>query len=491
MADRLRDKPIKQKLLIVMAVVTATALLVAGVTIFFWDTLLFERRLQNDMTALAQITADDTTAAISFEDPQAAAEALMALKHRQHLLSACIYRADGSLLASFIREGSSARCIPADAKPQNSPLSGNLTLSRPVILNGKVIGTLTMLYERAEIFERMRLYGTIICIVLIGSSGFSFLISSRLRNLIAQPIEELARASSAVSSTRDYSVRAKKVSADELGMLVDTFNQMLSDIQSRDTELRSTLAELQGLNESLARSNADLERFAFVASHDLQEPLRMMSVFSQLLAREYRAKLDNQAGDYIAHIVGGARRMRELLSDLLEYTYLSSNPNFPAGSIDLNVMLEQVKENLAAAISASQAVVTSDPLPKIAAYEAHFVPLFQNLISNAIKYRSEARPHVHIRLRETVDDFQFEFTDNGIGIPPEYQKRIFLPFQRLHGKEIPGTGIGLAICLRIIERYGGKIWVESQTGRGSAFIFTLPKDAAVEGQSEDGRAGQP
>lgn len=486
MMRRFRDAPIKQKLVIVTALVTTTALLVAGVAIFISDSLLFRNRLQTDLAALAQITADNSTAALAFEDQGAATETLTALKARSHLISACIYRANGSMLARYVRSGSALGCPAADASGQPTLLSANLVVSRPVLLQQRRIGTVVLLYDSNEVLERMRRYGTIIVLVLLVSSLFSFLISSNLHNLIARPIQELAQASSAVSKTRDYSIRAQRLSEDELGTLVDTFNEMLSDIQSRDVELRKALAELQESNENLGRSNADLERFAFVASHDLQEPLRMMSVFSQLLSRRYGDKLDAEAGEFIEHIVTGATRMRELLSDLLEYTHLSSIGNAPEDMVDLNAVLEKAEKNLAIPIGRSSAEISADRLPCVAGYEAHFVPLFQNLLGNALKYRSGEAPRICVRVQDAGGHYRFEFGDNGIGIAAEFHEQIFIAFKRLHGREIPGTGIGLAICHRIVDRYGGKLWVESQLGKGSRFIFTLPK-AAVNAESKNGQ----
>jgi light-regulated signal transduction histidine kinase (bacteriophytochrome) len=272
---------------------------------------------------------------------------------------------------------------------------------------------------------------------------------------------------------------------------VDAFNEMLSGIQSRDLELRKSLAarqealdqlavlyaDLKKSNENLARSNEDLERFAFVASHDLQEPLRMMTVYSQLLVKQYRTANDTQLDTYVDRISGGSRRIRELLADLLAYTEIAATPDGQFEPVDLNLVLEKVQQNLKFAIEESNAVVTSDKLPVVAAHDAHLIPLFQNLVGNAIKYRSDRPPRIHISVEHTGGLFRFSVNDNGIGIAPEYYGKIFMAFKRLHGSNIPGTGIGLAICQRIVERYGGRIWVESELGHGTTFFFTLPDDS--------------
>ena len=275
--------------------------------------------------------------------------------------------------------------------------------------------------------------------------------------------------------------------------------QALSDREDALRESRFARDELARLNtdlaqsnEKLARSNEDLERFAFVASHDLQEPLRMITLFSQLLVRTYAAPGATEpangaaAGrdEYVRNIVLSAKRMRDLLTDLLAYTDIGAPDGSAPQSLDLNRALNLVLDNLQAAVQESGAVVTADDLPALRAHEGHFISLFQNLISNALKYRSEKPPRIHVSFERRNGWLRFAVTDNGIGIDPEYHARIFLAFKRLHGRSIAGTGIGLAICQRVVNRYRGKIWVESGAGQGAAFIFALPEDLSATQQEE-------
>ena len=207
----------------------------------------------------------------------------------------------------------------------------------------------------------------------------------------------------------------------------------------------------------------------------------MITVYSQLLAKAYPSKPEDDANMFVEYILGGTRRMRELLADLLAYSEIGMRPELPRSEVDLNTVFENVRENLRAAIDDSGAVVTADKLPALMAHEGYFVSLFQNLIGNAIKYRSAQPPHIHVSIRKDEEHMIFAVTDNGIGIEAEYREKIFAPFKRLHGKDIPGTGIGLAICQRIVERYGGRIWVESEPGKGAAFFFTLPRHLGIHG----------
>jgi signal transduction histidine kinase len=234
------------------------------------------------------------------------------------------------------------------------------------------------------------------------------------------------------------------------------------------------------LNEELQRANDDLKQFAFAASHDLQEPLRMITSFSQLLIKGYRGQLDGEAEVCVGFIHDGTTHMQNLLADLLSYTEASAEKGERGDSIDLNKVFDQVTQNLRRAIDESGAVVTSGDLPIVHGQEARFVQLFQNLIGNAIKYHGPAPPIVQVSAERRNNEWLIAVADNGIGIEPEHHQTIFGVFKRLHGKAIPGTGIGLAISQRVVERYGGRIWVESKVGLGTTFYFTVPMN---EGKS--------
>jgi len=236
------------------------------------------------------------------------------------------------------------------------------------------------------------------------------------------------------------------------------------------------ITDQKTVEKRLVRLNEDLNQFAFAANHDLQEPLRMVSSFSELLINGFRGELPDEAELYVGFITEGTRRMRDLLADLLAYTQLEQDEN--AGQpVDLNAIFISTLANMQSAVAESKAMVTSDSLPFVHGQAAHFAQLFQNLISNAIKYRGAAPPVVHISVARGTgwpDTWEFCVGDNGMGIKEEFRQTIFGVFKRLHGKEIPGTGIGLAICQRVVERYGGKIWVNSAADGGSQFRFRLP-----------------
>jgi len=230
-------------------------------------------------------------------------------------------------------------------------------------------------------------------------------------------------------------------------------------------------------NEELRRLNRDLEQFAYSASHDLQEPLRMISIYTQLLDRKYGEKLDPEAREYIQQAVQGSRRMQLLIKDLLAYTQAATTSKRieAVSAINTDGVLQQTLNDLRVIIEESGAIVTHSALPFVKMHELHLVQLFQNLIGNALKYRGKNNPRIEVSASVHGTSMVFSVSDNGIGIAPEYAEQIFGIFTRLHsGAEYPGTGIGLAICQKIVEQYGGKIWVESELGKGATFLFTLP-----------------
>jgi light-regulated signal transduction histidine kinase (bacteriophytochrome) len=231
--------------------------------------------------------------------------------------------------------------------------------------------------------------------------------------------------------------------------------------------------------EALRRSNEDLQQFAYVASHDLQEPLRMVASYTELLQRRYKGKLDQDADDFIFYIVDGVQRMSNLIRGLLDYSRASGSTDEPLKPVDTERALVTALGNLKASIDAIDAEITYDPLPAVQCHPLRMQQLLQNLISNAIKYRGERKPHVHISAVENEQEIVFTVKDNGIGIAPEYFDEIFGVFKRLHGREYEGTGIGLAMCKKIIERYGGRIWVESKPGEGSSFHFSIPNQTGA------------
>jgi light-regulated signal transduction histidine kinase (bacteriophytochrome) len=245
-------------------------------------------------------------------------------------------------------------------------------------------------------------------------------------------------------------------------------------LRRRQYDIRDSLAERRRREAQLQRVNDELRQFAYVVSHDLQEPLRMVTSYVQLLAQRYQGQLDAEAQEFIGYAVEGAQRMQALIADLLTYSRVETQ-GMELTETDGEAVLEQALSDLQLAVAESGAVVTHDPLPTVPAVPGQLRQLLENLLSNALKFRGPAPPHIHLSAQRQGTEWLFSVRDNGIGLDPQQAGRIFQMFQRLYTrKEYPGTGVGLAICKRIVERHGGRIWAESAPGQGATFFFTLP-----------------
>lgn len=258
----------------------------------------------------------------------------------------------------------------------------------------------------------------------------------------------------------------------------------------REIEERKRAEELlRQKARELARSNAELEQFAYLVSHDLQEPLHVAAGFLQLLARRYRDRLDETGKEFVRRALDSLSRLEQKIKDILEYSRVTTRGK-EFERVDANVILAQVLKDLSLAIQEKKAKVTYEPLPVVMADPSQLERVFQNLIGNALKFCGDKPPQVHIGARPTDGEWQFFVQDQGIGIDPKHHERIFLMFERLHpAGQYPGTGIGLAICKKIVERHGGRIWVESEPGRGATFYFTLPACRGSEAAAESGSDG--
>ncbi len=298
---------------------------------------------------------------------------------------------------------------------------------------------------------------------------------------ISKGINEVMRVSAKVAKA-DFSDRAKKYSEDEIGILAASFNTMINSLERMLAEQKEAEEKLKAAKDAfekqakdLARSNADLEQFAYISSHDLQEPLRTIVSYLQLLEKRFKNKFDKEADEFINFAVDGAKRMHILINDLLTYSRIGTNTKV-FDNVDCTKVMTIVLNNLDNTIRECKAqVILENPMPVIMADQSQIIQLFQNLIENAIKYRrNDEAPEIKVSAHKTRGNWTFSVSDNGIGIAKEYSERIFVIFQRLHTREkYAGTGIGLALCKKIVERHGGRIWVEPGKS-GSIFYFTIP-----------------
>ncbi len=307
----------------------------------------------------------------------------------------------------------------------------------------------------------------VILLLLVGAVG------TVLRATAIGPLTRLAREARQVAAG-DFGHEVTPAGPREAADLALDVNRMRERILSELSAVQVANSALQARARDLERSNSELEQFAYVASHDLQEPLRKVASFCQLLQRRYIGQLDARADQYIEYAVDGAKRMQVLIDDLLAFSRVG-RVDREAALISSASALSAARVNLAAEIRKSGGVIETDELPVVRAEFSLITSLFQNLLGNAIKFRSERPPHITVSVQRADPFWQFCVADNGIGIEPEYAERIFVIFQRLHDRSsYSGTGIGLAMCRKIVEYYGGKIWLETTTSEGATFCFTLP-----------------
>ncbi len=525
-----RDLPIRRKLLLMMMLVSGGALLIASTGLIATDFLRFRRDMAQNLATLADVVGRNSTASLTFNDVGAAEDTLTALKAEPSVVSACIYDGGGRVFARYHR--SDASQLPCPIRPGPAPghqfAESSLSLFLPIRLQGEQIGVVYVRSDLEELYGRLKLQAATVTAVLLAAVLFAFLLSSRLQRSISRPILNLAGMARAVSEDRDYSLRAGKQSADEIGQLVDAFNDMLSQIQQRDSGLRQakdelehrveerTVAlrqelaerqraerELEERNVELHQSNKELDDFAYIASHDLKEPLRGIHNYSVFLLEDYADKLDGEGRSKLETLIRLTRRMESLIDSLLHFSRVG-RLDLAFDAVDLNEIVAGVMDGIAINLKEQHVEVRIPrPLPTLLCDRSRVGEIFSNLIVNAMKYNDKPEKWIEIGVAEGVLPPPMEpgpespgvpaaqpdadpgpalyVRDNGIGIQEKHFDSIFRIFKRLHGRDKfgGGTGAGLTIVKKIVERHNGRIWVESTYGEGTTVYFTLGQRASA------------
>ena len=507
---------IRGKLIAIVMAATVTALLLAGAVLLAAEWLRGRDELQQDLAALGSIVADQTAAAVAFEDPESAEEVLRSLHSKEHIVAACIYLPDGLLFASYQRATSGNGCprapFVAPGAAGRHIGDGVADLWVPVRVAGRPSATVFLRSDLDWVLKGLRLQAAALAAAFLLAALGALLLSRRLQRIVASPVEELAWAAATVRDYGDYSVRVpRRRQRDELGELVSGFNRMLEQIQHRDAELQAAKealegrveertralagelrersraeAELERKNLDLEASNRELDDFAYVASHDLKEPLRGIHNYAGFLLEDYSEQLDDAGRDKLQTLMRLTGRMESLIDTLLHYSRVG-RVDLAVKNVNLSEVVADLLDSLRPALAEAGAdvrVVTE--LPTVRADRARVDEVFRDLVVNGVKYNESATPTVEIGAlppgTAAGGDSPpaeagpiFFVRDNGIGIPARHQRVIFDIFKRLHGRDAygGGTGAGLTIVKKVVERHGGRIWLESAPGEGTTFYFTL------------------
>ena len=486
----LRNVPIRQKLMLISLLTTGGTLLLAGLALIVFNRARFKEEMKADLTALAGIVAGNSTAALTFGDPGAGAETLRSLSARKPIAAAALYDKQGRLFARY--EPGPRVKLPDGPRPDGATfVDGGLEVFRHVELENETIGTVYLRSGLSELTSRIEVQAVTVGAVFLASGLAALFLSSGLQRLVSGPILALSETARAVSEKQDYSLRVKKRGGDELGQLVDAFNQMLVQIQERDTALQTAKEELEQRvaertrelarrNEELHQSNKELDDFAYIASHDLKEPLRGIHNFSNFLLEDYADKLDGDGRSKLETLMRLTRRMESLIDSLLHFSRLG-RVDLAMDRVDLNEIVAEVVDSLAITLKEEGVEVrVPRPLPKVRADRARVGEIFYNLVVNAMKYNDKPQKWIEIGVTHDGSGSPpvFYVRDNGIGIPEKHHDAVFRIFKRLHGREKfgGGTGAGLTIVKKIVERHRGRIWLESAAGEGTTFYFTLQEE---------------
>ena len=510
----LRDLPIRRKLVGIIMLTSGVALVMASAALLVLDALRYRDDLLEDLETLAAVVGDNSAAALMFTDLSAARETVAALDVKAQLESAALYDRKGEIFAEYQR---SNRTHPAPRSPgflYRDRRLGPLEVLRPVVFRGERVGTIYVRATLHELYDHLLTRALTVGLILLAAWLLTFLLSSWLQRLIADPLLRLAGTARRVSTGQDYSVRAPAHGADEIGLLVTAFNDMLSQIQRRDAELlaaKQTLEarvaertaqlqqelatrqhaeqELAERNRELEHSNRELDDFAYIASHDLKEPLRGIHNYAKFLIEDYGDRFGEDARHKLDTLARLSRRMEALIDSLLHYSRLGRSEPTEVVT-DVHTLVQDVLDRLSINLE-ERGVEIRIPsrLPVIRADPVRLGEVFANLIANSMKYNDKPQRWIEIGTGDasepartsgpTCAEWLFYVRDNGIGIADRHLDSVFRIFKRLHARDQfgGGTGAGLTIVRKIIERQHGRIWIESEPGEGTTVFFTVPKGA--------------
>jgi signal transduction histidine kinase len=504
--ESFRGGTIKQQLTRTSLIISTTALVLAGSAFVSYYVLASRRSITRNLAVQVETIGLDSVSALAFNDDRAARDILSGLRADHNVVAAGIYSADGTLLASYEPAAATAPAVPAAIPREASETMrfdiGAVHADHVIVVDGKRLGFVRIVYSLHELYADLERFLAITVVVLVVSVLGALFAAARAQRAFSTPIANLAAAALAVSRSNDYTVRvASNHAAGELGMLIDTFNQMLSQIQARDHELDAASHRYQALNEQLERRvtertaelqviNKELEAFTYSVSHDLRAPLRRIDGFSGMLASQYAPQLTGEGTHFLSRIREGTQHMGRLIDDLLNLARLGRK-EVSQKATDLSPIVHRIMDALSRETDTRVIRWTCGPLPVVECDPALIDIVLTNLLSNAVKYtRPRAEAVIEVGVTAAPDACPVIFIrDNGVGFNMKYADKLFGAFQRLHrADEFEGTGVGLATVQRIIHKHNGRIWVEAELDKGATFYFTVGAAAVAPRPFSEGVA---
>lgn len=469
---------IRKQILRVIILTIGVVLLLTFTSYFIYEIVTFRQNALRQLEVIAKIVSNNSTAALAFEDQKSAAEILGALKAEPHVDLAVIYDKTGNPFSYYPLQFN-PQDLPSDSLVGGSRFeAGRLIVCEPITQGSTRLGTLYITSNLDAMFDRLKLYATIAALVIIVALPVAYFYSNWLQRSISDPVLSLASVAKTVSEKKDYSVRASKTSKDEIGVLTDAFNMMLSEIQMQNEAIHQFNQKLEQTVEQrttdLAAAVKELEAFSYSVSHDLRAPLRSINGYSRILLEDYGDKLDAGGVQTLNTILRNALRMGQLIDDLLDFSRIGKQ-NVLKVIVDLGAITGQVFNELKEHYPKEAEIIIS-PMPLAYGDSSMLKQVMQNLLSNALKY-SMKKEHIKIEVGGYSEEGAtvYYVKDNGAGFEMEYYDKLFGVFQRLHSaREFEGTGVGLALVHRIITKHDGKIWAEGKLNEGATFYFSLP-----------------
>jgi len=475
---RLRNLAFKWKLVLVIMLVCVPTLLVACALFFSYEYTETRTLIERDLTTIATVSAANSTAALSFEDPEAAAETLAALSAKPTIEAACLYGKDGRVFAYYFRGGLKIELPHIPGEDGFTSSNGQLKLFLPVTLKNERIGTIYVCSNFSQLDSWIKAFLLMAAGILLLTAILALGLASILQRPILAPVVALSETARQVSEKQDYALRAEKRGNDELGYLVDRFNEMLAQIQARDLALALARQNLEKRVEErtmeLQHANKELESFSYSVAHDLRAPLRSIDGFVNVFLEEFGQKIDPQGAHYLGRVRMASQRMGQLIDDMLSLSRVVRS-NFTPRPIDLAELASAVGAELKH-LNPDRQVEFVHPEKLPAMGDASFIRIaLQNLLGNAWKFTGKVeKARIELGTTQINGSAAYFVRDNGAGFSMEYIDKLFGVFQRLHtASEFPGTGVGLATVQRIVNKHGGRIWAESEVGKGATFYFTL------------------